>query len=77
MYEFEYADDIYLIIRQNIKKHRTAQKLTSAELAERVGLSHEFIRALESNNPKFTMSVKTLYKISIALNVSLDSLIET
>ena len=77
MYEFEHEDEIYLIIRQNIKTYRTAQKITSAELAERVGLSHEFIRALESSNPKFTMSVRTLYKIAIALDVSVDVLMGT
>jgi len=74
MKSFEFEDNIYLVIRQNIKKYRLAKNMTSAELAECVELSHEFIRALESNSPKFTLSVKTLYKISVVLGVRVDKL---
>ena len=39
---------VYDIIRRNIKKYRKEKGITSAQLAEMVGLSHDFIRQIES-----------------------------
>lgn len=50
--------------------------MTSAQLAEMVDLSHDFIRQIESEKVGYNFSVETFYKISVALGVSLDSLIE-
>lgn len=73
----EFDNDIYNTIRQNIKRYRKEKGITSAELAELTGLSHDFIRQLQSNSKKtYNFSVETFYKISVALNVSLDKLIE-
>lgn len=42
-----------------------------------VGLSHDFIRQIQSDKVRYNnFSVETLYKISIALNVSLDDLVK-
>ena len=67
---------IYDIIRRNIKKYRKEKGLTSAQLAEMVDLSHDFIRQIESEKARYNFSVETLYKISVALDVSLDKFIE-
>lgn len=67
---------IYDIIRRNIKKYRKAKGITSAQLAEMVDLSHDFIRQIESEKARYNFSVETLYKISVALDVNLDKLIE-
>ena len=73
----KFDKDIYSTIRQNIKKYRKEKGLTSAELAELTELSHDFIRQLQSNSKKtYNFSVETFYKISVALDVSLDKLIE-
>ena len=53
------------------KKH-----ITSAKLAEMVDLSHDFIRQIQSDKVRYNFSVETLYKISIALNVSLVDLVK-
>lgn len=50
--------------------------MTSAELAELVDLSHDFIRQIESEKAAYNFSVDTLYRISVALEVSLDDLIK-
>ena len=68
--------NIYNIIRKNIKKYRKEKKMTAAELSELVDLSHEFIRGIESEKVAYNFSVDTLYKISIALNVSIDDLLK-
>jgi len=72
----EYDANIYDTIRRNIKKYRRIKKITAAELAELVDLSHDFIRQIESEKVGYNFSVETLYKISIALGISLDALIE-
>lgn len=71
-----FDNDIYNTIRKNIKKYRRNKKLTSAKLAELVGLSHDFIRQIESEKTAYNFSVDTFYKISVALDVTLDMLIQ-
>lgn len=66
--------DIYNTIRRNIKKYRQESGLTAAELAELVGLSHDFIRQIESEKVAYNFSVETFYKISVALGVGMDIL---
>ena len=44
MNEIEFKTNIYDIIRRNIKKYRKERGMTSAQLAELVDLSHDFIR---------------------------------
>lgn len=76
MRKVEFDNDIYGTIRKNIRKYRREKNITSATLAEMVGLSHEFIRQIQSDKAAYNFSVETLYKISVALDVSLDDLIK-
>lgn len=71
-----FKTNIYNIIRKNIKKYRNEKGLTSAQLAEMVDLSHDFIRQIESEKTGYNFSVDTFYKISVALGVTLDDLIQ-
>ena len=74
--QLKFDDNIYNTIRQNIKMYRKEKGLTSVRLAEMVDLSHDFIRQIESEKVGYNFSVETFYKISVALDVSLDLLIE-
>lgn len=76
MNELKFNPNIYDTIRKNIKKYRKQRKITSAELAEMVDLSHDFIRQIESEKTAYNFSVDTFYKISVALDVKLDDLIQ-
>ena len=76
MNNLKYDSDIYNTIRKNIKKYRKEKKITSAQLAEMVGLSHDFIRQIQSEKAAYNFSVETFYKIAVALDVSLDSLVK-
>ncbi len=71
-----FDDNIYDTIRRNIKKYRKEKGMTAAQLAEAVNLSHDFIRQIESEKVRYNFSVETFYKISVALDVSLDMLIQ-
>lgn len=75
MQELKFNPNIYDTIRKNIKKYRKERKLTSAQLSELVGVTHDFIRQIESEKVAYNFSVDTFYKISVALNVKMDDLI--
>ena len=68
--------EIYDTIRKNIKKYRKEKGMTSEVLSELVELSHEYIRSIESEKSGRGFSVDTFYRISVALGVSLDKLVE-
>lgn len=70
------TNDLYEKIALNIKKYRKEANITQALLAEKVGVSHEFIRRIESEKGRKTFSIDTIYKISIALNIPIANLFE-
>ena len=70
----QFDSAIYDTIRKNIKKYRKEKGLTSAQLAELVDLSHDFIRQIESEKAHYNFSVETFYKISVALGTGMDKL---
>lgn len=72
----KYDINIYEQIAKNIKKYRNIAGISQAELAERVGVSHEFIRRNESKKGRKSFSVDTVWKISIPLNVNPGLLFE-
>ena len=72
----KYELNIYEQISRNIKKYRKIAGISQAELAERVGVSHEFIRRNESKKGIKSFSVDTLWKISLALDVDPGLLFE-
>lgn len=74
MEEIIFDADIYNTIRKNIKKYRKEKGLTSAQLAEMVDLSHDFIRQIQSEKTGYNFSVETFYKISVVLGVTMDML---
>lgn len=74
--KLKFDTNIYNTIRKNIKKYRKAKGITSSELSEMVDLSHDFIRQIESEKTAYNFSVDTFYKISVALGVTLDMLIQ-
>jgi transcriptional regulator with XRE-family HTH domain len=67
--------NIYNIIGQNIKKYRMKKGLTQRELAEKNFLSDSFIAKLESVTYQ-TISIDTLEKIAISLEVDISKFFE-
>lgn len=72
----KYEINIYDQIAKNIRKYRKEAGITQAVLAEGVGVSHEFIRRIESKKGLKTFSVDTIWKISIVLNIDPGKLFE-
>lgn len=63
-------------IRKNIKKYRMEQGLTASQLAEKAGLGHDYLRQIESEKDRHHVSLVSLFKISKALGISIDKLID-
>lgn len=61
-------------IGDKIKQERREGGLTQSELAEKVGISRNYISDLENN--RYVPSVKTLSKIASVLRIDLNFLIE-
>ena len=59
-------------IRKNIRKYRLEKGITSAELAEMVDLSRDFIRQIQSEKVTYNFSVNMRYRIAKALDVLID-----
>lgn len=76
MEELKFNKNIYNTIRKNIRKYRREKGITSQQLAEMVDLSHDFIRQIQSDKAAYNFSVDTFYKISVALGVTMDMLIQ-
>lgn len=69
------SETFYDVIRKNIKKYRVQRGMTAAQLAEKAGLGHDYLRQIESEKDRHHVSLISLYKISMALNISMDTLI--
>lgn len=67
--------NIYNIIGKNIKKYRKQKGITQRQLAEENFLSDSFIAKLESVTFQ-TISIDTLEKIAISLNVDISKFFE-
>ncbi len=63
-------------ISYNIRKYRKIRNYTQEELAEFADISYDFMRRIESSKGQCGFSIFTLYKLALALNVSVDELME-
>lgn len=61
-------------IGENIRLNRDKAGMTQDELAEKVGISRNYVSDLE--NDRYIPSVKTLSKIAKVLNMNLDFLLK-
>ena len=65
-------NELKMIIGNNVKKYRKQKRLTQKELSKLIGVSTPLLGSLESPNLCQGISTYTLYKISKALNVTVD-----
>lgn len=61
-------DNYKMLIAQNIKFLRKTNKFTQVELANACGMGRIYLSEIERGKRNFTL--KTLYKIAIALNLT-------
>lgn len=76
MKEYNFNKNIKAIICQNIKKYRNLKKVRLMDLAEAVDVTPDHLKRIEAENDRNNISLITLYRISIVLDVSIDKFFE-
>lgn len=74
--EFDFDFNIIETVSYNVRKYRKIKDVTQEQLALDIGVSPEFIRKFESTRGSEGLSLLSLYKISIVLDVSIDKFFE-
>ncbi|MGM9834622.1 MAG: helix-turn-helix domain-containing protein [Bacilli bacterium] len=74
--DFDFVENLNQIISYNVRKYRKLAGITQEQLAVDIGISPDYIRRFESQEGKEGISIKTLYKISVVLNVPMDKFFE-
>ena len=73
---FNFNENIIEVIAYNVRKYRKISGITQEQLAIDIDVTPEFIRKFESTRGSEGLSLMSLYKISIVLNVSMDKFFE-
>ena len=69
-------EELSQTVRRNIKKYRKMRNYTLQELADLTGLSHGYIRDLESFGIEKTPLLETMGKIANALDIDIRQLFD-
>ncbi len=75
--EFNFNENIIEVVAYNVIKYRKLNNITQEQLAIDIGVSPEFIRKFESTKGSEGLSLLSLYKMSIVLNVTMDKFFES
>ena len=75
--EFNFDENIIKTIAYNVIKYRKLNNITQEQLAIDIGVSPEFIRKFESTKGSEGLSLMSLYKISVVLNVAIYKFFES
>ncbi len=70
--DFSFNQNIIEVVARNVRKYRKLAGITQEQLALDIGVSNDFLRRFETTFGKEGMSLNTLYKISVVLNVSME-----
>lgn len=76
MNEYKFNKNIKSLICQNIKKYRNAKKVRLMDLAEAIDVTPDHLKRIEAENDRNNISLITLYKISVVLDVRIDKFFE-
>ena len=69
-------DNVYEIIRKNLKHYRKQKGMTQAEFAEAMNLSHDYIRQVESKKSDKNFSIASLDVAAQVLDIKIYQLFE-
>lgn len=69
-------ENLSLIVRANIRKYRKMRGYTMQELADKVGLTHGYVRDLECFTIDKTPLLETIGKFAEALEIDIRQLFD-
>lgn len=64
------------IIGHNIRKYRTINNMSIEKLSKLINLSPEYLKKIENQKIDISISINSLYKISIILKVPFNKFLE-
>jgi len=67
----EVKENVYEVIRKNIKYYRKQKNMTQAVFAEKMGLSHDYIRQVESSRSGKHFSMNSIQTAAEVLGIKL------
>ena len=73
---FNFDENILEVISSNVRKYRKAKNITQEQLAVDIDMSYDYLRRFESQNGKEGISLMSLYKISVVLEITMDKFFE-
>lgn len=76
MNEYEFNKNIKAVICRNIKKYRNSKNVRLMDLAEAIDVTPDHLKRIEAENDRNNISLITLYKISVVLDVRIDKFFE-
>ncbi len=76
MVDYKFNKNIKATICQNIKKYRNEKGVRLMDLAEAIDVSPDHLKRIEAENDRNNISLITLYKISVVLDVRIDKFFE-
>lgn len=74
--DFNFDENFLETIAYNVRKYRKLAGITQEQLAVDISISPDYMRRFETQKGREGISLKTLYKISIVLNVPMDKFFE-
>lgn len=74
--DFDFDENFIETIAYNVRKYRKLAGITQEQLAVDISISPDYIRRFETQKGREGMSLKTLYKVSIVLDVPMDKFFE-
>ena len=66
----------YDVLRKNIKKYRELKGLTQQQLADKAGISMNYIAKIESKKMQRGFTIVVLGRIADALNINIKNLFD-
>lgn len=76
MVDYKFNKNIKATICQNIKKYRNEKGVRLMDLAEAIDVSPDHLKRIEAEIDRNNISLITLYKISVVLDVRIDKFFE-
>ena len=70
----EVKNNVYDVIRKNIKYYRKQNNMTQEEFAEKMGLSYDYIRQVESSKSGKHFSISSIQLAADVLDVEIYKL---
>ena len=67
-------EELQSIIGGNIRKQCISKNINMMDLAEKVGMSYEYLRHIVSPKGKKQLSLYSVYKFSVLLDTTIDEL---